>query len=127
MEKQILGISIVSEIDGKREPYFVGNFVEELFQFPLNTIIENIDIIEDESDKLNTVIFSFYNNTDLEFSILKNQISIWTTDDSDTYDKFKKASELNSEEYLDELERENEELEAQKNKQKKNSLKPNGI
>lgn len=127
MEEQVLGISLISEVDGKRETYFVGNFVETMLGVPLNTLIENIDVSENESDKLYDVVFTLLNNTELEFSILRNQLAVWHTDDSDIYDTFKKESELSSEAYLDSLEAQEEELEKINKEKARRSLKPNGI
>lgn len=127
MEEQVLGISLISEVDGKRETYFVGNFIESMLGVPLNTLIENIEVSENESDKLYDVVFTLLNNTELEFSILRNQLAIWHTDDSDVYDEFKKESELNSEAYLDSLEAQEEELEKINKEKAIRSLKPNGI
>lgn len=127
MEEQVLGISLISEVDGKRETYFVGNFIEEMLGVPLNTLIENIDVSENESDKLYDVAFTFLNNTELEFSLLKNQLAVWHTDEPDVYDKFKKESERSSEAYLDSLEAQEEELEKINKEKARRSLKPNGI
>ena len=127
MEEQVLGISLISEVDGKRETYFVGNFVETMLGVPLNTLIENIDVSENESDKLYDIVFTLLNDTELEFSLLKNQLVIWHTDDSDVYDKFKKESELSSEAYLDSLEEQEKELEKINKEKARRSLKPNGI
>ena len=127
MEEQVLGISLISEVDGKRETYFVGNFIESMLGAPLNTLIENIDVSENESDKLYDVVFTLLNNTELEFSLLKNQLAVLLTDDSDVYDKFKKESELSSEAYLDSLEAQEEELEKINKEKARRSLKPNGI
>ena len=127
MEEQVLGISLISEVDGKRETYFVGNYVETMLGVPLNTLIENIDVSENESDKLYDVVFTLFNDTELEFSLLKNQLAIWRTDDSDVYDKFKKESELSSEAYLDSLEAQEEEIEKINKEKARRSLKPNGI
>ncbi len=127
MEEQVLGISLISEVDGKREPYFVGNFIETMFGVPLNTLIENIDVSDNESDKLYDVVFTFLNNTELEFSLLKNQLAIWHTDEPNVYNKFKKESELSSEAYLDSLEEQEEELKKINEEKARRSLKPNGI
>ncbi|MFZ2577770.1 MAG: hypothetical protein WAX22_09910 [Lactococcus hircilactis] len=127
MEEQVLGISLISEVDGKRETYFVGNFVETMLGVPLNTLIENIDVSENESDKLYDVVFTLLNDTELEFSLLKNQLAIWHTDDSDVYDKFKKESELSSEAYIDSLEEQEKEIEKINKEKARRSLKPNGI
>ena len=127
MEEQVLGISLISEVDGKRETYFVGNYVETMLGVPLNTLIENIDVSENESDKLYDIVFTLLNDTELEFSLLKNQLVIWHTDDSDVYDKFKKESELSSEAYLDSLEEQEKELEKINKEKARRSLKPNGI
>ena len=127
MEEQVLGISLISEVDGKRETYFVGNFVETMLGVPLNTLIENIDVSENESDKLYDIVFTLLNDTELEFSLLKNQLAIWHTDDSDVYDKFKKESELSSEAYLDSLEEQEKEIEKINKEKARRSLKPNGI
>ena len=127
MEEQVLGISLISEVDGKRETYFVGNYVETMLGVPLNTLIENIDVSENESDKLYDIVFTLLNDTELEFSLLKNQLAIWHTDDSDVYDKFKKESELSSEAYLDSLEEQEKELEKINKEKARRSLKPNGI
>lgn len=127
MEEQVLGISLISEADGKRETYFVGNFVETMLGVPLNTLIENIDVSENESDKLYDIVFTLLNDTELEFSLLKNQLAIWHTDDSDVYDKFKKESELSSEAYLDSLEEQEKEIEKINKEKARRSLKPNGI
>ena len=127
MEEQVLGISLISEVDGKRKTYFVGNFVETMLGVPLNTLIENIDVSENESDKLYDVVFTLLNDTELEFSLLKNQLAIWHTDDSDVYEKFKKESELSSEAYLDSLEAQEKEIEKINKEKARRSLKPNGI
>ena len=127
MEEQVLGISLISEVDRERETYFVGNFIEEMLGVPLNTLIENIDVSENESDKLYDVVFTFLNNTELEFSLLKNQLAVWHTSEHDIYDKFKKESELSSEAYLDSLEEQEKELEKINKEKTRRSLKPNGI
>lgn len=127
MEEQVLGISLISEVDGKRETYFVGNFVETMLGVPLNTLIEEIYVSENESDKLYDVVFTLLNNTELEFSLLKNQLAVWHTDEPDVYDKFKKESELSSEAYLDSLEAQEEEIEKINKEKARRSLKPNGI
>lgn len=127
MEEQVLGISLISEVDGKRETYFVGNFVETMLGVPLNTLIEEIYVSENESNKLYDVVFTLLNNTELEFSLLKNQLAVWHTDEPDVYDKFKKESELSSEAYLDSLEAQEEELEKINKEKARRSLKPNGI
>lgn len=127
MEEQVLGISLISEVDGKRETYFVGNFIESMLGVPLNTLIENIDVSENESDKLYDVVFTFLNKTELEFSLLKNQLAVWHTDEPDVYDEFKKESERSSEAYLDSLEEQEEELEKINKEKARRSLKPNGI
>jgi len=127
LEEQVLGISLISEVDGKRETYFVGNFVETMLGVPLNTLIEEIYVSENESDKLYDVVFTLLNNTELEFSLLKNQLAVWHTDEPDVYDKFKKESELSSEAYLDSLEAQEEEIEKINKEKARRSLKPNGI
>lgn len=127
MEEQVLGISLISEVNRERETYFVGNFIEEMLGVPLNTLIENIDVSENESDKLYDVVFTFLNNTELEFSLLKNQLAVWHTSEPDIYDKFKKESELSSEAYLDSLEEQEKELEKINKEKARRSLKPNGI
>lgn len=127
MEEQILGISMFSETSGEREPYYVGNFIESIFGMPLNTIIENIDISNDELDKIYNVSFELANDTNIEFSILKNQLIVWSTDNIEAYDNFKKESERNAEEFVEMLEQEARELDLAKQEQARNSIKPNGI